>query len=420
MKVLANKSMATGFLIYTLSMLIHASPATDMPTTNHRHWVDTWEASPDSAGPPLSERTVRQVMRTSIGGSAVRIRLSNLFGTVPLTIGPVHIAEHASGSAIRPGTDHAVTFGGRTTVTIAKGGDVLSDPVDISVAPLQELAVSLYLPAGAGASTLHGVGNQTAFITLTGDATAAQQLPEGEVTSSRLFLTDVEVATDEKAQAIAAIGDSITDGIGSTPDQNTRWPDVLAARLQADPKLASTAVIDAGIAGNRVLHDGVTPFLGPSALARFDRDVLNKPGVHWVLLMEGINDIAATDMLATPQDNVSVQQIIDGMKTLIARAHQKGIKIAGATLTPYKNVEWPYHSARGEVRRQAINAWIRNAGAFDAVLDFDRVVRDPAHPDCLLASFDSGDHLHPNDAGYKAMVTSIDLRLFAQSPSITK
>jgi lysophospholipase L1-like esterase len=413
MKSLTLKHVAVGVWLYSLAALMPAWSTTSVNLAGNVHWTDAWTASPDSAGPPLGTVTIRQIIRTSIGGSAVRIRLSNLFGTAPVTIGPVHLAEQASGSAIKPGTDHTVTFGGKPRATIAKGGDVLSDPIALSVAPLEELAVSMYLPTRTGSSTFHGVGNNTAFITLAGDATAATRFPAGEVTSSRIFLTDAEVATGNEAKTIAALGDSITDGVGSTQDQNSRWPDALAARLQANPALASIAVVDAGIAGNRILHEAATPFVGPSALARLDRDALNKPGVHWLLLMEGVNDIAAADMLATPRDAVSTQQIIDGMKTLIGRAHKKGIKIYGVTLTPYGGVEWPFHSAAGEAKRQVVNAWIRQAGAFDAVIDFDQVVRDPAHMDRLLASFDSGDHLHPNDAGYKAMAAAIDLRLFA-------
>ncbi|MBB6187105.1 SGNH/GDSL hydrolase family protein [Rhodanobacter sp. MP7CTX1] len=407
------KHVVVGALFCSLAALTPAWSTAGGPLASNMHWTDAWTASPDSAGPPLGTVTVRQVIRTSIGGSSVRIRLSNLFGTAPVTIGPVHVAEHASGSEIKPGTDHTVTFGGKARATIAKGGDVLSDPIALSVAPLEDLAVSMYFPTRTGTSTFHGVGNDTAFITLTGDATAAIRFPPGEVTSSRIFLTDVEVATGNEAQTIVAIGDSITDGVGSTQDKNSRWPDALAARLHADPAHASIAVVDAGIAGNRILHDGATPFVGPSALVRLDRDALNKPSVHWLLVMEGINDIAAADMLATPRDDVSTQQIIDGMKTLIGRAHKRGVKIFGVTLTPYGGVEWPFHSAAGEAKRQVVNAWIRHAGAFDAVIDFDQVVRDPAHTDCLLATFDSGDHLHPNDAGYKAMAAAVDLRLFA-------
>jgi lysophospholipase L1-like esterase len=384
--------------------------ATKDATTDVR-WVVTWAAAPDSAGPPLKAQTVRQIIRTSIGGSSLRIRLSNLFGVAPVTIGPAHVAAHASGSAIKPGTDREVTFGGKTTVTIAKGADALSDPVTFPVAPLEELTVSLYFPVGAESSTIHGTAIQTAFIT-SGDATAATIFPQGETDTSRFFLTDVEVAASADARAIAVVGDSITDGVGSTEDHNARWPDALAARLQADPALASIAVANSGISGNRILNDGAEPYVGPSILSRFDRDALNKPGVSWVLLLSGGNDISAARVLATPKDEVSAQQIIDGMKMLIARAHQKGVKIWGATLTPKAGSKFYY--AEGETKRQAINAWIRTAGAFDAFVDFDQVTRDPDHPDRLLPAFDGGDHVHPNDAGYKAMGAAIDLRLLTR------
>jgi lysophospholipase L1-like esterase len=225
-------------------------------------------------------------------------------------------------------------------------------------------------------------------------------------------LTDVEVAASADARAIAVVGDSITDGVGSTENHNARWPDALAARLQADPALASIAVANSGISGNRILNDGAEPYVGPSVLSRFDRDALNKPGVRWVLLLSGGNDISAARVLATPKDQVSAQQIIDGLKTLIERAHQKGVKIWGATLTPKAGSKFYY--AEGETKRQAINAWIRTARAFDAVVDFDQVTRDPDHPDRLLPAFDSGDHVHPNDAGYKAMGAAIDLRLLTR------
>jgi lysophospholipase L1-like esterase len=384
--------------------------------TKDARWVATWGAAPDSPGPPLKAQTLRQIIRTSIGGSSLRIRLSNLFGTAPLSIGPVHVAKHASGSAIKPGTDTALTFDGKPGVTIARGADILSDPVRFPVAALEELAVSLYLPAGTDSSTMHSTAIQTVFITPTGDATAATIFPESETDNSRYFLTDVEVAASADAHGIVVVGDSITDGVGSTEDANARWPDALAARLQANRALASIAVVNSGISGNRILNDGAKPFLGPSLLSRFDRDVLSKPGVRWVLLLAGSNDISATDMLATPKDQVSAQQIIDGMKTLIARAHQKGIKIWGATLLPKAGVKKPFiHSEAGALRRQTVNTWIRTAGAFDAVIDFEQVMRDPAHPDRLLPAFDSGDHLHPNDVGYKAMAAAIDLRLFTRN-----
>ena len=403
----ALKHIAMGLMLCSAVAVMPAWSATDAG------WVDTWSAVPDSAGPILKAQTVRQIIRTSIGGSNVRVRLSNMFGAGPVTIGPVHVALHAAGSEIQSGSDHALMFGGKPAVTIAKGESVLSDPVKMDVAPLQELAVSMYLPRDTGPSTVHAAGMATAYVTEDGDATAATHFPAGEVNSSRYFLTDVEVMAGTKASAIVAFGDSITDGFASTQDGNKRWPDVLASRLQANPAFASVAVANAGISGNRILNEGA----GPSALVRFDRDALNKPGVRWIVLLEGINDIGAAGQPATPQDNVSAQQIISGMKTLIARAHAKGIKIYGATLTPFGGVDCPYHTAEGEAQRQAINTWIRTSGAFDAVVDFDRVVRDPAHPDHYLPAFDSGDHLHPNDAGYKAMAASIDLRLFTSNPS---
>ena len=383
----------------------HLRPAVSATNTA---WITAWTAAPDSAGPAFAAQTVRQIVRASIGGSTVRIRLSNLFGTGAVTIGPVHLAVHAAGSSIRPGTDHVVTFAHAPAVTIEKGADVLSDPVALSVTALQELAVSLYLPSGIGtASTVHALGGQTAYITATGEHTADATLPNNEVSASRFFLTDVEVSAAAGAASIVAFGDSITDGDAATQDANSRWPDVLAARLQGDPSLADVAVVNSGISGNRILHDGT----GPAALARFDRDALNKPGVRLIVLLEGINDIGNLPPPDAREANINADRIIDGMKTLISRAHARGIKIWGATLTPFGGVDWPYHSAGGEQMRAQINAWIRDARAFDAVVDFDLATHDTAAPDRFLAAYDSGDHLHPRDAGYKAMAAAIDLGL---------
>jgi lysophospholipase L1-like esterase len=359
----------------------------------------------------MEAQTVRQIVRISMGGSRVRIRLSNLFGTTPVTIGPAHIAEQAEGSTIKAITDHPVTFGGQPTVTIPVGTDALSDPVALPVTALEELSVSMYIRASNGPSTIHGMAMQTAFITQSVDATAATVFPKAEFASSRFFLTDVEVATAANAGSIVLFGDSLTDGFASTPDRNARWTDVLTERVLANPSTASIAVVNSGISGNRILHDGA----GPSALSRFDRDALDKPGVRWILLLEGINDIGASSVPANPEDSVSAQQIIDGMQALIARAHAKGIRIWGATLTPFAGVEWPFFTEAAEAKRQQVNTWIRTSRAFDAVIDFDQTTRDPNHPDRYLPAYDSGDHLHPNDAGYKAMAASIDLRLFDAS-----
>jgi lysophospholipase L1-like esterase len=380
--------------------------------TDHHAWVDTWAAAPDSPGPALNAQTVRQIVRISVGGSEVRLRLSNLFGNAPITLGPVHVALHATGADTVPGSDHPLLFNGKPTVTIAKGESVLSDPVNMDVKPLQELAVSLYAPAITEyqASTIHSAGLATAYVTENGDATASVQFPRGEVSGNRFFLTDVEVSGPSAKHTLVAFGDSITDGFGSTANANQRWPDDLASRLQANAKLSSIAVANAGIGGNRILHDN----FGPSALVRFDRDALDKPNVRWIVLLEGINDIGGSGYAWDAKDKISTQQLIDGMKTLIARAHAKHVKIYGTTLTPFGGSGWPYHSAAGEKTREALNAWIRSSGAFDGVVDFDKAIRDPSAPEKMLPAYDSGDHLHPNSAGYTAMANSIDLNLFSK------
>ena len=379
-----------------------------------RHWVAAWGAPPDQAGPAIPPQTVRQIVHVSLGGSAVRLRFSNLYGDGPQTLGPVRVARHAGGSAIRSETDLPVTFGGKSSVTIPKGADALSDPLALPVAALEDLVVSLYLPAGASAPTLHGEGGQTAYLAA-GDLTAASALPEATTVFSRYFLSDVEVAASPDAGVLVAVGDSITDGVGATDDRNARWPDQLAARLQADPALKHIAVVNSGIAGNRVLNDEGAPFIGQSLLSRFDRDVLDKAGVRWALILHGGNDITASGILKTPKDNVSADQIIDGYRQLIARAHARGVRVWGATFTPQGGSEGFFAlSPENVAMRETVNAWIRTSGAFDAVIDFENATRDPAHLDRLLPAYDSGGHVHPNDAGYEAMAGAIDLKLFTR------
>jgi lysophospholipase L1-like esterase len=374
-----------------------------------QHWVAAWSAAADQEGPALTGKTIRQIVRPSIAGPSIRLRLSNLYGTAAVTIGPVRVARDAGESAIRPDTDRPVTFGGKPTVTIAPGADALSDPVAFSLVALEQIAISLYVVDGK-VSTLHGVGMQTAFIA-DGQMTTTTKLENSENDTSRYFLTDVEVTAQADARTVVVIGDSITDGVGSTNDRNRRWPDVLAERLQADPGLASIAVVNSGIAGNRLLNDASAPFVGPSILTRFERDVLSKPNVRWVVVLTGSNDISASAMLDTPKDQVSAQQIIAGLQKLIARAHAKGVKVYGATLLPKAGVGKPFiHTPEAQAKRNEVNAWIRSSGAFDAVADFDRLMRDPARPDHLAARYDSGDHLHPNEAGFAAMAAAIDLR----------
>ncbi|MFB9242591.1 SGNH/GDSL hydrolase family protein [Massilia antarctica] len=397
------------------ALLLSLTFSTSAHGAENAHWSAAWTAVPDSPGPALTAQTIRQVVRTSIAGSKVRIRLSNLYGTTPVTLGPVHLGAHAGGAQVQAGTDHPLTFAGKQTVTIATGDSVLSDSVDMQVPALRNLVVSIYLPQQIGVSTIHGAGMQTAFMTTAGDLTAAQSFSAEQTDDSRYFLTDVEVLPALASRTFVVLGDSITDGIGSANDSNARWTDALATRLQGDPRLASIAVVNAGIAGNRLLNDAAEPFVGPSALSRFKRDVLDKPGVHWVLVHEGINDITAAQMLTAAKDQVSAAQIIGGMQTMTARARKNGVKVWGGTLLPFEGTQ-RFYSEAAEAKRQAVNAWIRSPGAFDAVVDFDLALRDPVHPGRLQPDFDSGDHLHPNEAGYRMMANASDLRLLVAQP----
>lgn len=372
-------------------------------------WVTTWIAPPDTAGPAMQALSLRQVMRTSVGGDSVRVRLSNELGTAPLVVGAVRVARRAGGSAIEPGSGGALTFDGQPQVTIAPGASVQSDALAMPVMALQELAVSIYLPQGSARATLHGEGIQVAYLARGADLTSAAVMPATETDDSRYFLASVDVLAGGAARTLVVLGDSIADGVGSSAAAPSRWPDVLAQKLAP----SSVAVLNAGIAGNRLLKDGAKPFVGPSMLARLQRDVLDRPGVRWMVLHAGSNDINASDMLAVPEQQASAQDIIAGMQAMIQRAHAAGVKVCGATLLPSGGVGKPFvRTAESEVKRQAVNAWIRSASQFDAVADFDMQLRDPARPDRLLPAYDSGDHLHPSDRGYQAMADAMPVLLF--------
>lgn len=391
----------------TAPLVLRAHSAPPAP-----HWVAAWGAAPDSPGPALKSQTLRQQLQPSIAGSAVRIRLSNLFGTEALVIGAARLALPGEGSAIQPGSSRLLRFAGRQRVSVAPGGSVLSDPLRLPVKALQPLALSLHLPQGASASTVHTFGNQIAYLANgAADLTAATRLPEGETDDSRYFVTDLEVQAPAATQALVVVGDSITDGVGSTPNGNQRWTDALALRLQG--RTQPVAVVNAGLAGNRILRGPADPYLGPSTLSRLDRDALDKPGAHWVLLLQGINDISASVRLAGSETPATAAQILDGLQLLAARTRARGFQAWAATLLPCGGATDPApHTAESEALRQAVNEGLRRSTAFDALIDMDQALRDPDQPQRLRPAFDSGDHLHPNDAGYQAMAAAIDLALF--------
>ena len=384
------------------------------------HWVPTWGASPApqladqaqmrEAGLLFDRQTLREIVHTSIAGSMVRVRLSNAYGPSTLEIGAAHLALRQKDSAIVPGSDRALTFSGRSAVAIPPNGEVLSDPVSLETPAAGDLAVSLFIPKAETGSGVHYSAMQTSYVG-SGDLTSAAAVPDAVPLHSWVFLTGIDVEAPVSSSAVITFGDSITDGARSTTDANQRWPDVLAARLQArtGPRIG---VLNAGIGGNRILHDGTNVRYGVNALARFSRDVLAMPGVKYIIVLEGINDIGHSGSSAPESEAVTADDIIAGLKQLIARAHEKGIKIFGATLTPFEGTaSRGYFTPEKEVERKAVNEWIRTSKAFDGFIDFDKAVRDPAHPDRFLPLYDGGDHLHPGDAGYKAMGEAIDLSL---------
>jgi lysophospholipase L1-like esterase len=365
--------------------------------------------------PEFNDQTLRYIVHTSIGGNQVRVQISNTFGTEPLVIGAAHIARRMGGASIDPSTDRPLTFGGEHQVTIPVGAPVLSDPVELEVPALSDLAVSLYLPQPTTADTMHLLALQTNYVTY-GNATGALDLPDATTTTSWHFLTRVDVQVDRRLTAVVALGDSITDGANSTVDANRRWPDVLAARFQEGGRASRFAVINEGIIGSRILHPTETQYgnlFGPSALARFDRDVLAQPGISHVIVLLGINDIGHPGADAPDSEEVTAQEIARGLLQFVQRAHEKGIKVFGATLTPFEDTTLPgFYSPDKELKRQAVNHWIRTSDAFDEVIDFDAVIRDPTHPERILPIYDGGDHLHPSDAGQQAMGEAIPLELF--------
>lgn len=398
------------------------------------HWVSAWSTSihapltfPGLPPTPVFEKqTLRMVVKPTIGGQRLRIRLSNAFGNSALTIGAAHVALVEQGAKIVSGSDRALMFGGRASVSIPPGAPILSDPVDLKVAAFAEIAVSIYLPASSSGSSTHFWAQHETYVAGPGDLTAEADLPNPTTRTSWYWLADVEVWAPDETTAVVALGDSITDGVGAKQGEYSDWPDLLAARLDAQKSAATLAVVNEGIGGNRILHDGA----GVSTLARLDRDVLAQPGVSAVIVLEGINDIGWPHMkprlpngetLKDPpfvHQLVSAEDLIAGLQQIIERAHQHGIRVFGATLTPYEGAD--YYSEDGEVERQAVNKWIRSGGAFDGVFDFDAAVRDPNHPSQFREGYHSGDHLHPSATGYKAMAEAVNLDLLRQAATMKK
>lgn len=388
-------------------------------------WVATWAASPVATNVPaapakpvaegapaaapakpqpirsFNNQTIRMVVNTSIAGRTVRVELSNHFGAAPLKIGAAHLALHDKGGAIVAASDRVLTFSGSPSALIPRGASILSDAVDLAVPALGDLAVSLYLPEDTGPPTQHPTGLHTTYISGPGDFTAQPAFSAERTTNSWYFLSGVHVLAPADTKLVVALGDSITDGATSTVNANASWPSQLAKRLHAAGM--NVAVVNQGISGNRVLADGA----GVSVLARFERDVLSQPGVTHLIFLEAINDIGS---IARGGGGVSAESIIAIYKQMIARAHMHGIKVIGATLTPYEGAG--YFSENGEAIRTAVNDWIRTTGLLDGMIDFDAATRDPANPRRFLRPYTNTDFLHPNDAGYQAMADAIDLALF--------
>jgi len=398
-----------AWLVLVLVSLLASNSASGKSPQGAEHWVCTWAASPMTGtwADEFQDQTVRMIIHVSLGGNRIRVQLSNTFGTHSLTIGSAHVGIQQKGDAIEPSSDRALTFDGSPSVTIPPGALEVSDAVELEVVPSTNLAVSIYVPRKTEPATYHQLALHTTYISGPGDFTAMENMQARWTTSSYYWLSAVDVEADTRSSGIVTFGDSITDGFASMIDRDQQWPSQLAARLQADPATADLAVANEGIGGNRILHD----VIGPNALERLDRDVLARDGVKYLIVLESINDLGWPHQPGAHQSQeVTAQQLIAGLQQIISRAHSHGIKVFGGTLTPYQGAN--YYSDEGEAKREMVNRWIRTSGAFDGVIDFAAAVRDPSNPRRFLPRYDSGDHLHPNDAGYKAMAGIINLSLF--------
>jgi lysophospholipase L1-like esterase len=406
-KSLSWSSAIAALLLVTLSV---AGPLSRAQEQSDPRWVTTWTASPSTlpgqADPqdPAQDQTLRLISHSSVGGDSVRIRLSNTHGNGPITVGAASIAMQSTGSSIRAGSSSTLSFSGQASVTIPRGAVVISDAINYPVPQMSNLSVSLYLPANSGFLTAHALSNQVNYLSEDGDQTQSTSLSNASETPAWPLLTAIDVISPDSVSAIAMVGDSITDGWGSTASANQRWPNHFSRRLFADSTAKKFAVVNAGISGNRVTTEGNARF-GQNLQARFERDVLALSNVTHMVLMEGVNDIG----MSPSGDLISSAEVIAGYRQIIARAHAAGIKIIAATLTPYEGAA--YFTAAGENIRQEINAFIRDSGEFDGVIDFEKAVQDPTQPSRILPEF-TEDNLHPNDAGYKAMADMVAIDLF--------
>lgn len=415
-----RRSFLTGLaaVVLTASGLLIGVTDSALGDSPRERWIGTWSTSTVAPAPSdlgFIDQTLRQIVHIGIGGDELRVRFSNSFGTAPLTIEAASVGVQDQAASVLPGTLRELTFGGEDFVVIPAGARVLSDPVELSVSAEENLAISLYVAEDTGPPTLHGLAWQTSYISPPGDFTGLDDMPVADETTSWFWLSGVEVLARQGSRAVVTLGDSITEGFASTPNANARYPDALQRRLLRKFRgKQKVAVLNSGISGNRVLTD----LIGPNALARLDRDVLTQSGVSHVILLEGINDIGIPDLppiFGFPPEAlrvVSAEDIIAGMKQIILRARARGLKIYGGTILPFESAV--YFTEAGEQKRQAVNDWIRTSGAFDAVIDFDAAIRDPDDPRRMLPAFDSGDNLHPNDAGYQAMADAVDLSLFGR------
>ena len=398
-----------------------SSAQTGLPSQS---WITTWGASqqipePNNALPvdDLRDSTVRQIFHLSVGGSTIRVHVSNAFGTEALHFTSVHIARplSPSSSAIDPTTDKALSFAGSGDVSVPPGAEFISDPLDFPVAPLSNLAVTFHLDAPPSRQSGHPGSRATSYY-VHGDAVSAADLTDPKRVDHWYQVSAIDVLAPADAASVVALGDSITDGHGATTNGNDRWTDVVAARLQSSTETRNVGVSNQGIGGNHLLTDG----LGPNALSRFDRDALAPAGVRWLIVFEGVNDLgglARNGEVSPAEHKALVARVLAAYQQIITRAHAHGLRVMGATITPYVGSEYYHPGPLSEADRQAVNMWIRAAGHFDAVVDFDAVVRDPQSPDRLLPAYDCGDHLHPSPAGYRAMGEAVPLSWFALAPT---